>query len=591
MKKKTILSKFEKLKKIHEIHIDIDELYHKYRKKLFVVSFLFLITSVSLLYFFRTESYKGYERISFECAGSTLYANLYYPTYGVDFQNKKPLVIYAHGIGNRRDIDIRAPLELTKRGFFVVTIDYQAHGESQGQIFDIDEETDIPALALVCTNCLDKLEQMDVYKERINPKQIGLLGHSLGGLVVLLNSALDDRFNTTVTWAGLVDFELDELDLPREKKEKIRKYRPSEVVDENTPKNLLAIQHIDDEILPYEDNALYLRELTGCELVTIYEPLLGGAHNLYCEKVMIETIQFFEKIFFGSKYKNGEINLTYDLNFVLIYISFIALFFTTLSIMLYFSKYFSIKIDYRFISEATPKEIEKSEKKSQRKKIFKYILAFVSVWGLSVLFFGILGLLVAPIIIILFYAIFKLKAYYNLKPEERDFSIKETLKYQFDKNAIAYSVFCTFVFLTAYMIYTGTYPFAFFIPSSIITFVLAFSVYPWYFAFELFYRKIIYPELYYVKSPLMRIGIVTFLALITQIILLVLALPYSVVQPVFATFIVSLAVIIINSVVYEKTKRFGVGILSSFIIIQIFFGAALQTALSVNSVIHIMLGN
>ena len=568
----------------------LEFVYGKYRKKFFLFSIVYLTISISILYINRMHSYVSYDRITFESSGSQLHANLYYPAKKLDFQGDYPLIFYVHGIGSRRDLDIRIPIEFTKRGFFVITIDYQGHGESEGSIFDIDDETGKPALAIICSDLLDYLEDKGVYKEKINPGQIGLLGHSLGGLIVLLNVALDNRFNATVTWAGLVDADLNKLDISKEDKKAFEKYHPKNLVDESNPKKLLAIQHRDDEILPYEDNALYLHELTDCKLITITEPLIGGAHNLNSNKVVIETIYWFEKVFFGSKYKNGPIQITYTTNYFLLAMSITAMFLTALSIILYGSKYFKIQFK---LDESTLKnlnrEIPKKEKKQQRKKIAKYIGIFTAIWAISVLIFRIFGLIVAPVSIILLYYFLKLRHYYKKSKCDRNFDFKELLKNEFKLNIILYSVFCTIVLLVCYGLFTSTYPFAFFIPGNFIFFLLAFSVYPWYLCMELFYRKIVYPELYFIKSPVMKTIIISLLAILTQCILMIFSLPYSIIQPVFATFIVSLAVIIVNSIIYEKTKKFSSVMITSFLIIQIFFGSAITTVLSVNSVINAML--
>ncbi|MFW9896673.1 MAG: hypothetical protein ACFFD7_12780, partial [Candidatus Thorarchaeota archaeon] len=104
---------------------------HPYLKK-FSILLILLIVSLSLLSYNRSISYNKYERIQFNSAGSALYANLFFPAKSLSFQEKKPLIIYCHGIGSQRDFDIRIPTEFTKRGFYVAALDYQGHGESGG---------------------------------------------------------------------------------------------------------------------------------------------------------------------------------------------------------------------------------------------------------------------------------------------------------------------------------------------------------------------------------------------------------------------------------------------------------------------------
>ncbi|MFW9784121.1 MAG: alpha/beta hydrolase family protein, partial [Candidatus Heimdallarchaeota archaeon] len=106
-----------------------------------ISSILFFSISVAALYSFRLESYTFYERIVFESSDAKLYANLYHPVKQIKFQQKAPLIIFAHGLGSQRDLDIRVPNEFTKRGFYVASIDYRGDGESGGHILDINPNT------------------------------------------------------------------------------------------------------------------------------------------------------------------------------------------------------------------------------------------------------------------------------------------------------------------------------------------------------------------------------------------------------------------------------------------------------------------
>ena len=99
--------------------MEVSEDENKSRSMSLYVLILFLLFTFSILFINRSQSYIYYERIQFKSAGDKLYANLYYPSKDLDFQDKHPLIIYCHGIGAQRDIDLRIPIELTKRGFFV----------------------------------------------------------------------------------------------------------------------------------------------------------------------------------------------------------------------------------------------------------------------------------------------------------------------------------------------------------------------------------------------------------------------------------------------------------------------------------------
>ncbi len=560
----------------------------KPRSMTLMVFFLFFAFCISILYINRAQSYYYYERISFESAGSTLYANLYYPSKNIDFQDKHPLLIYAHGIGSQRDIDLRVTIELTKRGFFVAALDYHGHGESEGELTDIDSDTNIPAVAEDCSKLLDKLEKMRVYKENIDKKQIGLIGHSLGGMIVLQNQALDDRFKATVAWAPLVSFDPEELGIS--KGDKFEDYIPENLLNENNSKNLLVIHHVDDEVLDYEDNAELVHELTGCKLIKITESF-GSPHQLISDKVLIESINWFEEIFFDSETKNGPITISYVINYILLVISLIALFSTVFYFMGYVSRYFDLKQDAEpEISVKSSKESSKNEKIKQCVKIAFYFFVFISIWFFFTMQYGLTGLFYASLVMLSLYLFIKLSVFLAKEKREKEkINILNIIKSQYDEDAIVYTIVCTGIFLGLYLAFSIVYPFVFVFPSNILSIVLALSVYPLYLCFEIFYRKILYPKLFFIHSEKSKTMIITTLAIINQIILISLNLSLAFLPAVLVFYVIFLLVIIKNSIIYAKTKNFLTLIISSFIIIEIFFSAAISQALGIYSVLYLFL--
>ena len=574
------------------------------RKKytILLFSIIFYIVILSLLYSNRFESYIYYQRVKFNSTGATIYANLYYPVVPVDFQEKAPLVIFAHGLGSQKDLDIRIPNELTKRGFYVASIDYRGNGESNGHILDMNYQlyrnrTNVPAIAQDCSKLLDAIEQLPVY-ENINTSQIGIIGHSLGGMVALMNSALDDRFKVTITWAGLVNFSAAFFGIGEENP--FMNYIPSKLINSSNPTNLLVIQSIYDNTVPYKDNALVAQKLTNCTLINITQPLVGGPHYLLSDKVLTNTINWLELNFFNSAEINGPINLSYKYTIILLILGLFGLFLTTLSIIWISSDYFSINYE-----ENSLKIQEKINELLVRKKhiLFKeslkilfYFIGFIFIWVLFYLLMGILGILIVPIIIILIY-FFAILLKFIFTAEKRGQKIilyirlrlKKEIKSQFHKNVILYSFFSIIVFLLLYISYSITYPFAFFSPVNLLDFILTYSIYPFYLAIELFYRKIIYPTLYFVKTPLKKTILTSIMALTTILILMMLSYQLFIINSILVTYLIFFAVVIINSLIYEKTNKFSSVMISSFIIIQVFFGSVVSNVLGIGSIIHLFI--
>ncbi|TFG06288.1 MAG: alpha/beta fold hydrolase [Promethearchaeota archaeon] len=549
---------------------------------------MFLLFTLSLLYINRSQSYYYYERIQFKSAGSKLYANLYYPTRDLDFQDKQPLIIYAHGVGSQRDVDLRIPIELTKRGFFVAALDYHGHGESEGEISDIDPDTNRPAIAQDCSKLLDAIEKMDVYKERINPKQIGLVGHSLGGMIVLVNGALDDRFKATVAWAPLVSFNPKEVGFP--KGEEFEDYIPENLIDEDNPKNLLIIHHVNDEMVDFEDNAELAQELTECKLIKIKRSI-GSPHQLISDRVIIKTINWFEKEFFDSETINGPIGITYYMNYVLLGISIITLFLTLLYAMNYVSKYFDLEQDDYMNEEENRNDLSKKEKVIQVLKIMAYFSIFMSIWLFFTIQYGLIGLFYSSLFMLIAYLLVRLVIVHHKKKEESLKSIMITsIKAQYDEGAIAYTILCTGLFVGIFLTFSLVYPFVFVFPSDYLSVLLASLAYPLYLDFEIFYRKVILPKLNFIKSNDSRTLIITILAIINIVILIALNLNWAFLPAVVILFGIFLLLIIKNSIIYEKTGKFITAIIGSIIIIEIFFGAAISEALGILSILDILLG-
>lgn len=628
------------------------------------------------LHFNKNLSYSKYERVEFQSSGSTLYANLYYPSKTLDFQNNSPLIIYCHGLGSQRDFDLRIPLEFTKRGFYVAALDYQGHGESGGSITDIDP-SGIPALALACSNLLDKLETLPFYND-INTFQIGLIGHSLGGMVVLMNQALDPRFNVTVAWAPLVNFDPQEVGIFDTSD--YDKYIPVNLLNITNTHNLLIIMHKHDELLDFEEQAGVAQNLTGCEVFPITHPLIGGGHQLLDDVVIIKSINWFEEYFFGSETINGPIIITFMVNYIVIFSTLGLLFLISLLLISYSAKFFSK--NQKSNDEPETKEMASKlfkpnveEKLSKPKiviriiKIIFFLAAFILNWEIFERIFGLPGIIFASLnIILLFgivesaiylkkykkdvgkinfkelfttqvslrtlvllviYSIYFISIYFifsfspthpiqayilpisivfiiltaitvtftilgfrvYLKSIERkniktDF--KNLFKFKIQYKYFLYSVICSSYFIILYLIFSYSYPFAFMWPSNYLNFILgSFTAFPIYFSIEILFRKVIYPQLNFLKTEGLKSKVI--IAIATYVVLNLMTLTWSWIffPSVLFTYIIFLIVVIQNTLIFQNTKSFGSVILSSFNIIQLFFSAVISNALGVGAALHL----
>jgi dienelactone hydrolase len=547
-----------------------------------LVFILILIVSLSFLYFNKLMSYEKYERIQFRSTGEIIYANLYYPSKVLEFQEQKPLIIYCHGIGLKRDYDLRIPIELTKRGFYVVALDYHGHGESEGNINNIDPDTGIPALAQDCSRLLDKLETLPFYAN-VNYSQIGLIGHSLGGMVVLMNQALDPRFKVITALAPLVNFIPPKYGFNENFN---TDYVPVNLLSEQNTQNLLIIHHIKDEVLDFSENALKAKQLTNCSVIPVSGFLIGGNHQLYSNEVLIKSINWFELHFFGSSIINGPITITFYLNYVLILINIILLFTMVISLVSVSGRIFFRERKDSEISESLSYNISinKSKKIKQSIKVILYAAGFLLNWLSFYRIFGIIGILYSSISMIFIFSIIRLYIQFGKPKNERNKSIlKNIIKTQFNPINLLYALLSVSYFISVYMLFSFCYPFGFIWPSNFAKyFLLSYLAIPVFFSIEILLRKVIYPQLNFIRH---KNRVIIIIAIIIIITLMAMTQKLSFFPSGVLMYLIFLLVILLNTKIFQNVKSFYPIILISFTIIQIFFATLLSNVTGVCMVI------
>jgi len=558
---------------------------HKNLKKLLIFTIILIIT-LTCLEFNKAQSYSKYERVQFESSGATLFANLYSPSNTLEFQDKQPLIIYCHGIASKRDFDLRIPIEFTKRGFYVAALDYQGHGESGGNINNIDPITGIPALAQDCSRLLDKLETLPFYSN-INTSQIGLIGHSLGGMVVLMNQALDPRFQVIVALAPLVNFIPPKYGFLYN--EQLIDYIPVNLLNHENTQNLLIIMHVNDEALDFTENALKAQELTNCTVIPITGSLLGGGHQLFSDKVLIDSINWFEKKFFNSITINGPIIITFYLNYIFIFLNIILLFIIIISLISVSSRIF-------FRKKHKPEEsnsinynplLTNSNNRKSMLKIVLYIGTFLLNWLIFERIFGIKGILYGSLNLVFIYSLIRLLVYLK-KPKYmgRKQNLRELIKSQFNLKYIMFTIICSAYLIGIYMIFSFYYPFGFIWPSNfVVHFILGYLAFPVFLSIEILLRKVIYPNLNNLKSEHSKNRVLILTSIIIMISLMLLTMRISHFPSVLFMYIIFLLIIVQNTKILENVKSFYPVIIISFSIIQIFFAAVLSNAIGVSIIL------
>ncbi|MFW9972659.1 MAG: hypothetical protein ACFFDF_20910, partial [Candidatus Odinarchaeota archaeon] len=165
---------------------------------------------------------------------------------------------------------------------------------------------------------------------------------------------------------------------------------------------------------------------------------------------------------------------------------------------------------------------------------------------------------------------------------------KGLFKFKIKYKYFLYSMVCSLYFITLYLIFSYSYPFAFMWPSNYINFILgSLTAFPIYFSIEILYRKVIYPQLNFIKTEGTKSKVI--IALATYVLINLMSLTWSWVffPSVLFTYIIFLIVVIQNTIIFQYTKSFGSVILSSFIVIQLFFSAVISNALGMGAVLHL----
>jgi len=569
------------------------ELDEQNKKSLKVLMILTILLGVSLtaLFIQRTNAYVRVERITVQSAGANIDANLLYPTRLPVNQTKHPLVVYLHGIGQQRDFDLRIPIEFAKRGFYVAALDYQGQGTSAGTIANLDPNppaplpsTTLPATAVDSTYLLNKLETMDFWSD-VNESWIGIIGHSLGGMVMYQSQALDPRYTCAVGWAPAFNMSfIGPYPVPQE----LIDFSPANLLNESNSENLLIIASDKDEILPYESQFLAAQNATGCDLITITDQLLLGNHQLYDYRVYNWTFAWFESHWFGSTELNGPVEISFWNNYILLFINIGLIIALIVYFTIHAARFFKLR-DYKEIDKEETSDLKTNKQKTIKvlTNVVLPIAIFLIVYEIFESLYSVWSLFFSSIILLGGYAIYRIVLYF-IKKDRKKFNFKEMLRYQFTWRPLLYAITCGLLFLGVWMLFTWVYPFMWVIPSRVGYFFIGVIVaFPFYLTLEILFRRLVFPALVFTKY---RTIIVLVLQLIALISIMQLTNWIAWVPNVIFAYLMLLVTLFLNTFIYRATRRFSNVMIVGFITVTIFVGAAIGTMFGIGIALRFMVG-
>jgi hypothetical protein len=230
---------------------------------------------------------------------------------------------------------------------------------------------------------------------------------------------------------------------------------------------------------------------------------------------------------------------------------------------------------------------ERQNKRNQILKTVLYIGTFLLNWILFERIFGLIGVLYGSINLISIYTLVKLIIHLKKpKSECRKQKIINKLKMQFKLKYLIFTIISTIYLIGIYMMFSFYYPFGFIWPSNFVVYIiLGYIAFPVFLSVEILLRKIVYPQLRFLKSEGSKNRILTITAIIIIISLMILSQRISHFPSVLFTYIIFLLTIIQNTKIFQSVKNFYPTVIISFTIIQVFFAAVLSNAIGVSIIL------
>jgi len=162
-------------------------------------------------------------------------------------------------------------------------------------------------------------------------------------------------------------------------------------------------------------------------------------------------------------------------------------------------------------------------------------------------------------------------------------NLKKIIKTQFKLKYLIYTMISVSYFIIIYMTFSFYYPFGFIWPSNFnLYFILGYLEFPVFFSVELLLRKVIYPQLSFIRH---KNRLTMIIATILIISLMLMTQKLSFFPSGILMYLIFLLVIQLNTKIFQNVKSFYPVVLISFTIIQIFFATLLSNAIGVCMVI------
>ena len=168
------------------------------RKKAIVwlcVAVAMMLVSVTVASVVQTSGGKvTIKDLSWETTAGVEMSGLLFVPDGVSAENKAPAIVVSHGMFNNREMQDLNYVELSRRGFVVLSMDMFSHGHSEN----------VPNIGLVTTGMYEAVKMISTLGY-VDTAKIGITGHSLGGMSSNVAVAIDNAMPVRLISAVLLN--------------------------------------------------------------------------------------------------------------------------------------------------------------------------------------------------------------------------------------------------------------------------------------------------------------------------------------------------------------------------------------------------
>lgn len=247
--------------------------------------------------------------LRWETTSGYLMSGLLFVPEGVSAQNKAPAIVTSHGMFNNREMQDANFVELSRRGFVVLSMDMFSHGHSEP----------VPNIGVLVTGMYEAVKML-ASLPYVDKDRIGITGHSLGGMssntaiaidnaapeqlisAVLLNSAdatyVDDSGEFANVYGsrdvGIIAVKYEEFFM-RDVDEQGNQTSPTVYVNYNNAQSFLHFGKNPAGLEKREPNRIYTENIDGREAIrVIYNPSITHPWSHFSKRSTEATIEFFD---------------------------------------------------------------------------------------------------------------------------------------------------------------------------------------------------------------------------------------------------------------------------------------------------------